>query len=304
MGRMILVLVDAYSKWHSQSFILKDITSKTIINNGKQFVSVEFEHFTKLVYGTLKPVRIILAQINNGKDDLETNLQRFLFAHREFPQTVTMESPAELLMKRSLRSRYSNLIPKMGNPREVFHEAVRRQEKFTTGCEVYFRNYATGPELKKRHINQLRPVRNKLVETRNFTLPRTSGEKPVGESQKESEEEVPEVTSGNEEEPVAVRVPSFTPRPETAAVQVSSCSPRPEIAAVQVPSCSPRPETAAVQVPIRSPRPQRAKKPPDRLVYILLDPVWISWNKVRPRLTRAISPKPWSLGGRFSVCQS
>ncbi|UYV69952.1 hypothetical protein LAZ67_7001313 [Cordylochernes scorpioides] len=32
--------------------------------------------------------------------------------------------------------------------------------------------------------------------------------------------------------------------------------------------------------------------------------VWISWNKVRPRLTRAISPKPWSLGGRFSVCQS
>ncbi|UYV66852.1 ADRA2B [Cordylochernes scorpioides] len=37
---------------------------------------------------------------------------------------------------------------------------------------------------------------------------------------------------------------------------------------------------------------------------IPLDPVWISWNKVRPRLTRAIIPKPWSLGGRFSVCQS
>ncbi|UYV83311.1 K02A2.6-like [Cordylochernes scorpioides] len=25
-----------------------------------------------------------------------------------------------------------------------------------------------------------------------------------------------------------------------------------------------------------------------------LDPMWISWNKVRPRLTRAISPKPWN----------
>ncbi|UYV70129.1 K02A2.6-like [Cordylochernes scorpioides] len=34
----------------------------------------------------------------------------------------------------------------MRNPREVFHEAVRRQEQFTTGCEVYFRNYATGPK--------------------------------------------------------------------------------------------------------------------------------------------------------------
>ncbi|UYV76985.1 hypothetical protein LAZ67_14002708, partial [Cordylochernes scorpioides] len=39
------------------------------------------------------------------------------------------------------------------------------------------------------------------------------------------------------------------------------------------------------------------------IVRIPLDPVWISWNKVRPRLTRAISPKPWSLGGRLSVCQ-
>ncbi|UYV77251.1 hypothetical protein LAZ67_15000235 [Cordylochernes scorpioides] len=40
------------------------------------------------------------------------------------------------------------------------------------------------------------------------------------------------------------------------------------------------------------------------IVKIPLDPVWISWNKVRLRLTRVISPKPWSLGGRFSVCQS
>ncbi|UYV81448.1 hypothetical protein LAZ67_20001231 [Cordylochernes scorpioides] len=40
------------------------------------------------------------------------------------------------------------------------------------------------------------------------------------------------------------------------------------------------------------------------IVKIPLDPVWISWNEVRPRLTRAISPKPWYLGGRFSVCQS
>ncbi|UYV73080.1 hypothetical protein LAZ67_10001760 [Cordylochernes scorpioides] len=39
-------------------------------------------------------------------------------------------------------------------------------------------------------------------------------------------------------------------------------------------------------------------------LMIPLDPEWISWNKVRPRLTRAISPKTWSLGGRFTVCQS
>ncbi|UYV64725.1 hypothetical protein LAZ67_3001785 [Cordylochernes scorpioides] len=41
-----------------------------------------------------------------------------------------------------------------------------------------------------------------------------------------------------------------------------------------------------------------------KIVKIPLDPVWISRNKVRPRLTRAISPKPWSLGRHLSVCQS
>ncbi|UYV67973.1 hypothetical protein LAZ67_5002672 [Cordylochernes scorpioides] len=40
------------------------------------------------------------------------------------------------------------------------------------------------------------------------------------------------------------------------------------------------------------------------IVRIPLDPVWISWNEVCPRLTRTISPKPWSLGGRLSVCQN
>ncbi|UYV68196.1 KIAA0430 [Cordylochernes scorpioides] len=32
--------------------------------------------------------------------------------------------------------------------------------------------------------------------------------------------------------------------------------------------------------------------------------MWISWNKVHPGLKRGISLKPWSLAGRFSICQS
>ncbi|UYV71072.1 hypothetical protein LAZ67_8001602 [Cordylochernes scorpioides] len=40
------------------------------------------------------------------------------------------------------------------------------------------------------------------------------------------------------------------------------------------------------------------------IVRIPLDPMWTSWNKVRPGLTKAISQKPWSLGGRFSVRQN
>ncbi|UYV82053.1 hypothetical protein LAZ67_21000603 [Cordylochernes scorpioides] len=43
---------------------------------------------------------------------------------------------------------------------------------------------------------------------------------------------------------------------------------------------------------------------PIRIVKISLDPVWISWNKVHPRLTGAISLKPWSSSEGFSVCQN
>ncbi|UYV83092.1 K02A2.6-like [Cordylochernes scorpioides] len=307
--------------WHRLHLDLAD--------NGRQFVSGEFEQFTKmngirhtktspynpstngLAERYVRGFKNLLRN-NNGKDDLETNLQRFLFAHRAFPQTVIKEFPGGTANEEKFKIKILEFNSKMGNPREVFHEAVRRQEQFTTGCEVYFRNYATGPK---------------------------------------REEEVPEVTSGNKE--------------ETASVYVPSCTPIPGPVAVHVPSCTPKPEAAAVQVPVRSPRPQRARKPLDRLdepfrhldpaifatrrftslfpdvknckpdnqlnhitplpkdikqencestnhsnstinkiVKIPLDPVWISWNKIRPRLTRAISPKPWSLGGRFSVCQN
>ncbi|UYV77343.1 hypothetical protein LAZ67_15000565 [Cordylochernes scorpioides] len=153
-----------------------------------------------MVYGTLRPVRIILVtnglaeryvrefknllRKNNGKDDLETNLQSFLFAHRAFPQTVIKEFPGGTANVEKFKIKILEFNTNMRNPREVFYEAVRRQEQFTTGCEVYFRNYATGPKrcegvVYKRHINQLRPVRKKQVETRNLILPRTSGEKPT-----------------------------------------------------------------------------------------------------------------------------
>ncbi|UYV84803.1 K02A2.6-like, partial [Cordylochernes scorpioides] len=123
---------------------------------------------------------------NTGKDELEANLQRFLFARRAFPQTVVKESPAELLMKRSLRSRFSTQIPKMGNPGEVFQENMRRQEQFSTGCKSL---------TFKRHINKLRSVMKKQkVEERNLILPNTSRERlTIGMQERKFEEEIPEV---------------------------------------------------------------------------------------------------------------
>ena len=44
-----------------------------------------------------------------GKDTVETKLDRFLFSYRSTPRSTTGTSPAELLMKRKLRSRLSLL---------------------------------------------------------------------------------------------------------------------------------------------------------------------------------------------------
>ncbi|UYV83546.1 K02A2.6-like [Cordylochernes scorpioides] len=231
MGRMFIVLVDAYTKL-LEIVIIKDITRRTIIghlreiiarfglpeilvtDNGRQFVSSEFEEFTTMngirhtKTSPYNPSTNGLAERyvrefknslrkNQGKDSIEINLQRFLFTHRAFPQTVLKKSPAELLMKRSLRSRFSNLIPKMAKVGEVYHDAVRKKEHFSVGSDVYFRGFANRPKWKrgritellssrhyliedegryvKRHINQLRPViKNEVPEVRDLVLPGTS----------------------------------------------------------------------------------------------------------------------------------
>ncbi|UYV75066.1 K02A2.6-like [Cordylochernes scorpioides] len=184
--------------WHRLNLDLAD--------NRRQFVSGEFEQFTKmngirhtktspynpstngLAERYVREFKNLLRK-NNGKDDLETNLQSFLFAHRASPQIVIKEFPGGTANEEKFKIKILEFNTKMRNPREVFHEAVRRQEQFTTGCEVYFRNYATGPK---------------------------------------REEEVPEITSGNKEETASVHVPSCTPKPEAAAVQVPVRSPRPQ----------------------------------------------------------------------------
>ncbi|UYV66810.1 hypothetical protein LAZ67_4002933 [Cordylochernes scorpioides] len=107
-----------------------------------------------------------LLRKNNGKDDLETNLQSFLFAHRAFPQTVIKDFPGGTANKEKIKIKILEFNTKMRNPREVFHEAVRRQEQFTTGCEVYFRNYATGPKRDQQRETRLSICKD-LIETAN-----------------------------------------------------------------------------------------------------------------------------------------
>ncbi|UYV77237.1 K02A2.6-like [Cordylochernes scorpioides] len=165
--------------------IIKDITSRTIIghlreifarfglpellvtDNGRQFVSTLMgvaERYVREFKNSLRK--------NQGKDSIEINLQRFLFTHRAFPQTVSKESPAELLMKRNLRSRFSNLIPKMA--KFCYGPKWKRGRVMEL---LSSRHYLIEDEGRyvKRHINQLRPVIKKEVPVvRDLVLPGTS----------------------------------------------------------------------------------------------------------------------------------
>ncbi|UYV83464.1 K02A2.6-like [Cordylochernes scorpioides] len=219
ISRMFLVIVDAYTKW-LEIFILRDIT---MTDNGRQFVSREMEEFTR-----------------NGIRHTKTspyNPSTNGLAERAFPQSVLKESPAELLMKRRLKSRFSNLMPKMDMKGEGFPDALKKQEHFKIGSVIYFRNYAAGPKWKigtilkllscrhyligyegqslKRHINQLRPVkenREATVEKEpSLVLPSTSGQGLRRESHCEREPshgglEIPEEEfTSNELEPQSTR---------------------------------------------------------------------------------------------------
>ncbi|UYV84543.1 hypothetical protein LAZ67_X002574, partial [Cordylochernes scorpioides] len=167
---------------------------------------------------------------------------------------IRQESPAELLMKRSLRSRFSNLIPKMAKVREVYHDAMRKQEHFSVGSDVYFRSFANGPKWKrgrimellssrhyliedegrfvKRHINQLRPVIKKEVPevrdlvlpgtSRDFMLPGTSRDHPRLGGQEKTIEEAPEVDEElkGAESSAQEDTPEPEPGPAAAAVPV------------------------------------------------------------------------------------
>ncbi|UYV60521.1 hypothetical protein LAZ67_1001407, partial [Cordylochernes scorpioides] len=302
MGRMFLVIVDAYTKW-LEIFILKEITSRTIIyhlrqvfarfglpellvtDNGRQFVSKEFEEFTKmngirhtktspynpstngLAERYVREFKTSLRK-NSGKDSLETNLERFLLAQRAFPQTVMKESPAELLMKRRLKTRFSNLMPKMEFKGEAFHDALKKQENFSIGSDVYFRNYAAVPKWKqgtilkllscrhyligyedqsfKRHINQLRPVKEKpeaaVRKDPRLVLPSTSTE---------TLENHPEMKPSQ----VGLEIPERKlPEMELAEKPEST---GPDLAPVEV-NQSPV-AVSGEKVPSRSPRPQREK---------------------------------------------
>ena len=144
-GKMVLIMVDAHSKW-LEALVVNSATSQTTIeklisvfathelpealvsDNSSVFTSAEFDKFVRrngIKYLTIVPyhpatnglaekavqtVKTALKKATTGTS-LETRISRFLFQYRLTPHTTTGVSPAKLLMNRTPHSRLDLLHP-------------------------------------------------------------------------------------------------------------------------------------------------------------------------------------------------
>ncbi|XP_054706700.1 uncharacterized protein K02A2.6-like [Uloborus diversus] len=266
MGKMFLVVVDAFSKW-VEVMPMKNITSNLTIeylrvlfahyglpltvvsDNGRSFSSYEFRQFLKM------------------NRDINVKLQRYLMQYRITPHSLTGETPSFLFLKRCIRTRLDILKP---NVRE---HVMQKQSshclteeitcEFVEGEKVAVRNYAgppkwkigtvinrdgslnysvqVGNEIWKRHVDQLRKCGQSLEITES-TL----------------ENCVPKI-SERTEEPEAISDSSEVEKPDNSIIASEPSStqlpvPTPE-SSLEVPS--------SIPVPLR--RSTRFRKAPKRL---------------------------------------
>ena len=155
-GKLILAIVDSYSKWIEAHVVTKATGTATInklrltfathglpdiivSDNGANFTSEEFAAFMKS--NGIKNVRTApYHPASNGQPErvvhtvkerlrkqrgetLESTLSKVLFHHRLTPNTTTGRSPAELLMNRKLKSRLDLIRP------DVRRKVEQKQEE-------------------------------------------------------------------------------------------------------------------------------------------------------------------------------
>ena len=143
-GEMFLVVIDAYSKWFEvhcmkstpsgatieklrEKFAIHGLPATLVSDNGSNFTSSEFEermkrngikHIKVAPYHPAsnglaeRAVRVFKEGFEKmGEGSIQTKLSRLLLSYRTTPHSTTGVPPAELLMKRKLRTQLDRLYP-------------------------------------------------------------------------------------------------------------------------------------------------------------------------------------------------
>ena len=188
LNSMFLIVTDSHSKWLEVIPMASTTTEKTldalrtlfaayglpeqlVSDNGPQFTSVEFEQCMKL--NGIKHIKVApYHPSSNGaaercvqtfkhamkaakKDEgsLNVKVARFLLAYRNVPNATTGVSPAELFLKRSLRTRLDLMRPSLRSRVEAQqalqknqHDRHTKDRLFDVGQSVLARNLRAGPK--------------------------------------------------------------------------------------------------------------------------------------------------------------
>ena len=171
-----LVVIDSHSKWidvkHMRTitanrtidelrliFAEHGLPEEIVSDNGPQFTSDEFSKFLKQnnVKHTLSPpyhpqsngaaeraVRVVkealIKQVIDGKahQSMKHRLANFLFRYRTTPHSTTGVTPAELMVKRKLRTRLSCVNPNLAEVVELRQQNQKRYKDGKTATEKQF----------------------------------------------------------------------------------------------------------------------------------------------------------------------
>ncbi|KRY20467.1 Transposon Tf2-9 polyprotein [Trichinella patagoniensis] len=282
-GKTFLIVVDAFSKWLEvipisemstrtvieelrQLFATHGLPNTVVSDNAAQFVSVEFQQFLKR--GAIRHARIApFHPASNGQAERmvrttkealrklvhgswKQRLANFLFLQRVSPCATTGKSPAELLMKRRLRTVLDRIHPDIEVEAIEGNSDVTKPDKqkiriFAPEDLVFARNYAHGPkwcpativaptgsvsykvrttdgQLWKRHLDQLRKRHPSIEVTEdtetdvNKTQQSNIADNP-SQSEQEDCQQLMEKSPSAVVEPIAERIPE--PITETIAEQ-------------------------------------------------------------------------------------
>ena len=287
LGSMFIIVVDAYSKWLEVIKVSQPTTSTTILHllrlfttfglpehlvsdNGSQFTSAEFTEF--LSQNNIRHTRSApghpasnglaeryvgffkaqMKKMENDKLTIERKIDRILFAYRTTPHPATGETPCFLLMKRELRTRFSDIRPSMERKMDTFDANTNCTAKYAVGSKVFVKNLRpSGPRwlpgiivevlqrsysveiggaLCKRHENQLRPRHGTLGEHQQCLSYQTLPNLPAASTTQETSETLPdehhEETTAPPVQSSSVPEPASNPAPDPAPSPASCMPPR------------------------------------------------------------------------------
>ena len=180
MGKMFLVVVDAYSKWIEvemmncstalatvnrlrRVFATHGLPLILVSDNGPSFVGEEFQQFMSkngikhILTAPYHPssngqaermVRTFkesMKSLNSG--NTETKLNRLLFTYRMTPNTTTGKSPAELLFLRQPRCIFHRLVPGANKPKLLGKDKIvndKQVKSFSEEDPVWIKNHGEG----------------------------------------------------------------------------------------------------------------------------------------------------------------